>query len=162
MTIAGIDTLTPFNAILSFSVTSRSDLMWGLVVLRYPGSEVIAAMPVTSVVPRVRSHRKRNDGGPAACRCVAPDSKVLVYTFDVFHETFLPGKTFETIERAVQYQRHEQERLYPEQEAEPELFGLPLLSSDPDLIGRLERDAEYKKRMLRDLKGDARSRGRRH
>ena len=93
---------------------------------------------------------------------VAADHKVHVYTFDVFHDTFLPGKTFDNVERAVQFQRHEQERIYREQEAEPELFDLPFLSSDPDLVARVERDAEYKKRMVRDLKGDARTRGRRH
>jgi hypothetical protein len=93
---------------------------------------------------------------------VAADARVHVYVFDVFHEAFLPGKAFENVERAVQFQRHEQERIYLEQEAEPELFDLPFLSSDPDLIARVERDAEYKKRLVRDLKGDARARSRRH
>jgi hypothetical protein len=65
------------------------------------------------------------------------------------------------VERAVQFQRHEQERIYLEQEAEPELFDLPFLSSDPDLVARVGRDAEYKKQLVRDLKGDARARGRR-
>ena len=74
----------------------------------------------------------------------------------------LPGKTFDNIERAVQHQRHEQERILTVQEAEPELFDLPFLSSDPDLVARVERDSEYRKRLVRDLKGDARSRGRRH
>ena len=85
-----------------------------------------------------------------------------MYVFDVFKDGFLAGKSFDNIERAVQYQRHEQERIYTEQEAEPELFDLPFLSSDPDLVARVERDAEYRKRLSRDLKGDARSRGRRH
>ena len=108
---------------------------------------------------KIRAARARVYAPPAG---VAADTKVHVYTFDVFHETFLPGKAFENIERAVQHQRHEQERLYAEQEAEPELFDLPFLSSDPDLLNRVERDAEYKKRLMRDLKGDARARGRRH
>jgi hypothetical protein len=108
---------------------------------------------------KIRAARARVYAPPEG---VAADSKVHVYTFDVFHETFLPGKVFENIERAVQHQRHEQERIYTEQEAEPELFDLPFLSSDPDLIRRIERDAEYKKRLMRDLKGDARARGRRH
>ena len=43
MTIEGIDTLTAVTAILSFSVMSRSDLMFGFVVLRYIGSDDIAA-----------------------------------------------------------------------------------------------------------------------
>ncbi len=108
---------------------------------------------------RVRAARARVYGPPEG---VAADLKLHVYVFDVFHEMFLPGKTFETIERAVQFQRHEQERIYTEQEAEPELFDLPFLSSDPDLVVRAARDAEYKKRLVRDLKSDARSRGRRH
>jgi hypothetical protein len=108
---------------------------------------------------KIRAARARVYAPPQG---VAADSKVHVYVFDVFHETFLPGKVFDNIERAVQFQRHEQERIYTEQEAEPELFDLPFLSSDPDLIARAERDGEYKKRLMRDLKGDARSRGRRH
>ncbi len=108
---------------------------------------------------KVRASRARVYGPPEG---VPIDSKVHVYVFDVFNEAFLPGKAFENIERAVQYQRHEQERIYTEQEAEPELFDYPFLSSDPDLIARVERDGEYKKRLVRDLKGDARSRGRRH
>ena len=108
---------------------------------------------------KVRASRARVYGPPEG---VAADSKVHVYIFDAFHETFLPGKSFDSVERAVQFQRHEQERIYTEQEAEPELFDLPFLSSDADLIGRVDRDEDYKKRLLRDLKGDARSRGRRH
>ena len=108
---------------------------------------------------KVRAARARVYGPPEG---VAADTRVHVYTFDVFNERFVPGKAFENIERAVQYQRHEQERIYTEQEATPELFDLPFLSSDPDLVGRAGRDEEYRKRLLRDLKGDARSRGRRH
>ena len=108
---------------------------------------------------RVRAARARVYGPPEG---VAADTKVHVYIFDVFNEAFVDGKPFDNVERAVQYQRHEQERIYNEQEAEPELFDLPFLSSDPDLIARVERDAEYKKRLVRDLKSDARSRGRRH
>src|SRR5262245_50997641 len=108
---------------------------------------------------KVRAARARVYSPPDG---VAGDERVHVYIFDVFHEAFLPGKAFENVERAVQFQRHEQERLYLEQEAEPELFDLPFLSSDPDLVGRVERDTEYKKRLVRDLKGDARARGRRH
>ena len=91
---------------------------------------------------------------------VKADDKIHVYTFDVFHETFLPGKTFENLERAVQFQRHEQERIYTEQEAEPELFDLPFLSSDPGLLARVEKDAEYARLLRRDLTSDARTRGR--
>lgn|SRR5512147_2392891 len=108
---------------------------------------------------KIRAARARVYAPPEG---VAADSKVHVYVFDVFNETFLPGKVFDNIERAVQFQRHEQERIYTEQEAEPELFDLPFLSSDPDLVARVARDGEYKKRLMRDLKGDARSRGRRH
>src|SRR6267378_903382 len=94
---------------------------------------------------KVRAARARVYSPPDG---VVADPKVHVYVFDVFHETFLEGKLFETVERAVQFQRHEQERIYTEQEAEPELFDLPFLSSDPDLVKRVTRDAEYKKRMV--------------
>lgn len=83
-----------------------------------------------------------------------------VYIFDVFNRAFLPGRSFESIERAAQFMRHEQERIYTEQEAEPELFDLPFLSDDPDLIARAERDAEYKDRLMRELDSDARARAR--
>jgi hypothetical protein len=92
---------------------------------------------------------------------VQPDGKIHVYVYDVFNEKFLPGKSFDNIERATQFQRHEQEHIYTIQEAEPELFDLPFLSSDPDLLARVERDAEYARLLRRDLTGDARSRGRR-
>jgi hypothetical protein len=108
---------------------------------------------------KVRAARARVYAPPAG---VAADSKVHVYVFDVFHEAFLNGKPFDNVERAVQFQRHEQERIYAEQEAEPELFDLPFLSSDPELLKHVEKDTEYKKQLVRDLKGDARSRGRRH
>lgn len=93
---------------------------------------------------------------------VQADEKVHVYVYDVFNERFLPGKAFDNLERASQFQRHEQERIYTVQEAEPELFDLPFLSSDPDLLARVERDAEYARVLKRDLTGDARARGRRH
>lgn len=89
------------------------------------------------------------------------DGQIHVYTYDVFHDTFLPGKSFENIERAVQYQRHEQERIFIEQEAEPELFDLPFLSHDPALLERVGTDAAYRKALKRDLTSDARARGRR-
>ena len=83
-----------------------------------------------------------------------------VYVYDVFNQNFLPGKSFETVERAVSFQRHEQERIYLEQEADPELFDLPFISSDPDLIGRIARDPAYKQRLIRELVPEARARGR--
>lgn len=93
---------------------------------------------------------------------VAADAAhVHVYVFDVFNGAFLPGKSFDNVERAVQFQRHEQEHIFTVQEADPELFDLPFLSRDPDLIARVERDAEYKKRLIRDLSSDARARARR-
>jgi hypothetical protein len=90
------------------------------------------------------------------------DGHFHVYVFDVFHKTFLPGKTFETIERAASFQRHEQERIYTEQEAVPELFDLPFISADPDLLARVERDADYRTRLSKDLTSEARSRGHGH
>ena len=88
------------------------------------------------------------------------DGQFHVYVYDVFHKTFLPGKSFDTIEHAASFQRHEQERIYAEQEAIPELFDLPFISADPDLLTRCERDPQYKERLMKDLTGDARSRGR--
>jgi hypothetical protein len=88
------------------------------------------------------------------------DGHFHVFTYDVFHRTFLPGRRFETVEKAVSFQRHEQERIYAEQEADPELFDLPFISADPDLIARAARDAEYRARLERDLGGEARARAR--
>ena len=107
---------------------------------------------------KVRAARMKVYPPPAG---VKADEKIHVYVFDVFNEKFLPGKPFDNIERATQYQRHEQEHIYTIQEAEPELFDLPFLSRDADLVARVDRDAEYRKRLVRDLGSDARARGRR-
>src|SRR5262245_66549525 len=72
-----------------------------------------------------------------------------VYVFDVFNKAFQPGKSFDTVERAVQFQRHEQERIYLEQEADPELFDLPFISADDKLLDRIGGDATFKPRLLR-------------
>ena len=90
------------------------------------------------------------------------DGRIHVHVYDVFNDGFQTGKAFDNVERAVQFQRQEQERIYIEQEAEPELFDLPFLSHDPDLIARVARDPEYRKRLVRELKSDARGRSRRH
>jgi hypothetical protein len=90
------------------------------------------------------------------------DGHFHVYVFDVFNKRFLSGKSFDTVERAAAFQRHEQERIYSEQEADPELFDLPFISADPDLVARIERDGEYKQRLVRDLTSEARGRGRGH
>jgi hypothetical protein len=89
------------------------------------------------------------------------DGQFHVYVFDVFNTKFLPGRKVDSVERAASFQRHEQERIYAEQEAEPELFDLPFISADPDLIGRVEREAEYRERLVRELKVEARQRARR-
>ena len=91
---------------------------------------------------------------------VGADGHFYVYVYDVFQKSFLPGRPFDTIERAAQFQRHEQERIYLEQEADPELFDLPFISSDPALLERIERDSDYKARLMRDLDAEARQRGR--
>jgi len=83
-----------------------------------------------------------------------------VYTYDVFHKSFVAGRVFDTVEKAVTFQRHEQERIYLEQEADPELFDLPFISADPDLVARVGRDAEYRTRLERDLGTEARRRRR--
>ena len=48
------------------------------------------------------------------------DGQHHVYVFDVFHRTFLIGRSFDSLERAAQFMRHEQDRIYTEQVAEPE------------------------------------------
>jgi len=90
----------------------------------------------------------------------APDEHFHVYVYDVFHKTFQGAKSFDTVERAAQFQRHEQEKIYLEQEADPELFDLPFVSADGRLLERIGQDAEYKSRLMRDLESDARARGR--
>ena len=89
------------------------------------------------------------------------EGKFHVYVYDVFNKTFAAGRAFESVERAVSFQRHEQERIYAEQEADPELFDLPFISSDPDLVSRVERDAVYRSRLEKDLLAEARGRSRR-
>jgi hypothetical protein len=86
------------------------------------------------------------------------DGKFYVYVYDVFSESFQPGKAFDTIEKAAAHQRHEQERLYAEQEADPELFDLPFISSDPTLIERVARDADYLESLKKALAHEARAR----
>jgi len=88
------------------------------------------------------------------------DGQFHVYTYDVFNNALLEGKHFDTVEKAVSYQRHEQERIYAEQEADPELFDLPFISADQDLIARTGRDADYRSRLERELGGEARARAR--
>jgi len=83
-----------------------------------------------------------------------------VYTYDVFNQSFLSGRTFETVEKAASFQRHEQEKIYAEQEADPELFDMPFISTDPELLERAGRDAEYRARLVRDLGAEARGRAR--
>ncbi len=108
---------------------------------------------------KIRASRMKVYAPPAGTKA---DAQVHVYVFDVFHGEFLDShRTFENLERASQHQRSEQERIYNEQEAEPELFDIPFLSSDPGLLERVKTDAEYARTLKRDLTSDARSRGRR-
>ena len=88
------------------------------------------------------------------------DGHFHVYVYDVFNKEFHAGKSFDNVERAAQHQRHNQERIYLEQEADPELCDLPFLSADPALLEHLQKDEEYRKRLMRDLISEARSRGR--
>ena len=90
------------------------------------------------------------------------DGHFHVYVYDVFNQKFLAGRSFDNVERAAQFQRHEQERIYTEQEAEPELFDLPFISADPRLLERIESDRAYKDRLMKELASDARGRGRGH
>lgn len=88
------------------------------------------------------------------------DGHFHVYDFDVVQRSFTHVKSFDTIERAVAFQRHEQERIYTEQEADPERFDLPFISSDPDVVGRTERDPVYKESLIRELQAELRARSR--
>ena len=99
---------------------------------------------------------------PAPAGTGGLDGHFHVYVFDVFNKAFSAGRSFDTVEKATSYHRHEQERLYAEQEAIPELFDLPFISSDHDLLARVDRDTEYKKRLLKELGSEARGRARRH
>ena len=83
-----------------------------------------------------------------------------VYTYDVFNQVLLAGRMFDTVEKAASFQRHEQERIYAEQEADTELFDLPFISTDPELTERAGRDADYRARLIRDLGAEARARAR--
>ena len=89
------------------------------------------------------------------------DNQFHVYIYDVFHNGFAAGRSFDTVEKAVSFQRHEQERIYLEQEADPELFDLPFISADPDLLARITRDPVYRERLEKDLQSEARNRARR-
>jgi hypothetical protein len=102
---------------------------------------------------KVKVHQPPDGAGGA-------DGQFHVYIYDVFNKTFLAGRAFDNVERAAQHQRHEQENIYLIQEADPELFDLPFISADPRLLERIESDAEYRKRLMRDLDGEARARGR--
>jgi hypothetical protein len=88
------------------------------------------------------------------------DGHFHIYLYDVFHHTFSARRSFDTVEKAASFQRREQQRIYNEQEAEPELFDLPFISADPDLPARVERDPAYRDRLMRDLTGEARNRRR--
>ena len=90
-----------------------------------------------------------------------PDGHFHVYVFDVFNKQFLPGKSFDTIEKAASFQRHEQERIYTEQEADPDLFDLPFISADAALVETVARQAEYRDQLMKDLASEARNRQRR-
>ena len=88
------------------------------------------------------------------------DNHFHVYLYDVVERAFRPGKSFDTVERAVSFLRHEQERIYTEQEATPDLFDLPFISSDPDLVARTGRDAAYKEQLIKELQAELRARER--
>jgi hypothetical protein len=90
------------------------------------------------------------------------DGQFHVYVFDVFNQAFAAGRAFENVEKAAAFQRHEQERIYAEQEASPELFDLPFISTDSDLLERTAREPEYRNRLIKELGSEARGRARRH
>ena len=81
-----------------------------------------------------------------------------VYVFDVVNHSFSAARSFDTVEKAASFLRHEQERIYAEQEAVPELFDLPFISNDPDLVARVGREPEYRNRLIKELGAEARAR----
>jgi hypothetical protein len=101
---------------------------------------------------KVKVHAPPEGGGS--------DGQFHVYIYDVFNHAFMPGKSFDRVEKAAAFRRHEQERIYTVQEAEPDLFDLPFISSDPELLARIERDPKYKAQLERDLVAEIRSRSR--
>jgi len=107
---------------------------------------------------KVKAAKTKVHAAPEGTRGL--DGQFHVYVYDVFNKRFLPGKAFDTIERAAQFVRHQQERIYTEQEATPDLFDLPFVSNDPDLLRRVDSDAEYRARLGRELDGEARARAR--
>ena len=107
---------------------------------------------------KVKASKVKVHAAPEGTRGL--DGHFHVYVYDVFNKTILPGKSFDTIERAAQHQRREQERIYAEQEATPDLFDLPFVSNDPDLLRRVDSDPGYGARLGHDLDGEARGRAR--
>ena len=89
------------------------------------------------------------------------DGQFHVYVYDVFNKKFMAGKSFDTIEKAASFQRHEQERIYTEQEADPELFDLPFISADAGLVEAIEGNPGYRDQLMKDLASEARNRLRR-
>lgn len=88
----------------------------------------------------------------------ATDGRLFVYVYDVFNKEFHGGTEFPDIEKAASFQRHEQERIYLEQEADPELFDLPFVSSDAKLLTHVASDEAYKTRLMKALDHEARAR----
>src|SRR3546814_182458 len=78
MMIEGIDDFTDVTPILSPCFRSSMDLRCAARVFRYMGMELMAATPLTSLLPLVRSHKIRNDGGPADTKCADPDSNASI------------------------------------------------------------------------------------
>ena len=109
---------------------------------------------------RVKASKVRVHAAPEGTTGL--DGQFHVYVFDVVQNGFSPSRSFDTVERAASHQRHEQERLYAEQEAVPELFDLPFISNDSDLIARVAREPEYRNRLAKELGAEARGRARRH
>jgi hypothetical protein len=108
---------------------------------------------------KVKSAKARVHQPPAGTGGL--DGQFHVYVFDVFNQTFLGNRrSWDTVEKAVSYQRHEQERIYAEQEADPAMFDLPFISADPELVARIGRDPAYREALAKELTAEARQRAR--
>ena len=74
----GIDDLTDVTATLSLPLRSSTVLRCSARVLRFMGIELIAATPLTSMLPLVLSHRIKKEGGPAEMKSADPDTKASI------------------------------------------------------------------------------------
>ena len=91
----------------------------------------------------------------------AVEGKLFVYVYDMFKKEFYGGDEFPEIEKAATFKRREQERFYLEQDADPGMFDLPFVSSDPKLLENIASDDAYRGQLMKSLDHAARARAKR-